>query len=334
MKKVLLAISALCFLGITSIKGQSLYDSFDDCSPWTGWTETEVYPSTTTSQSFCANSYSSLPSVISLNFDAARVTSYFQRDYSFKAGKKYVITVHYHFYGTEPGRLTLTPSNSGSLDPVSSNNLQEANFVYIANTNSSTIKFSWRGTSPSNVRFNSNIYLEDMTITEDPCEGTSASISGPSTLCYSPYVTLTASTGKTSIWNSNGGGWSYSSQGQSKTVLPGTSEVYVLDNSYCLQYAAKYVGPDPGDPTISASGSTTFCPGNSVTLTATSGASYRWVNSQGQTVGTSQTLTVSNSANYSVWVTSQVDANAIVVKLIFLFYPLHQHPFILYLTYN
>jgi Zn-dependent metalloprotease/subtilisin-like proprotein convertase family protein len=51
--------------------------------------------------------------------------------------------------------------------------------------------------------------------------------------------------------------------------------------------------------TISASGSTTFCTGESVTLTASSGASYLW-----STGATSQSITTSTAGSYSVTVTS------------------------------
>jgi hypothetical protein len=47
--------------------------------------------------------------------------------------------------------------------------------------------------------------------------------------------------------------------------------------------------------TVTASGVTTFCQGNSVTLTASSGSSYSWSNGS-----TSQSITVNNSGNYNV----------------------------------
>jgi hypothetical protein len=58
------------------------------------------------------------------------------------------------------------------------------------------------------------------------------------------------------------------------------------------------VNPTP-EATITASGSTTFCTGSAVTLTASSGASYLWSNG-----AQTQSITVNQSGNYSVVVTS------------------------------
>ena len=51
--------------------------------------------------------------------------------------------------------------------------------------------------------------------------------------------------------------------------------------------------PGPFSPNITASGLLTFCAGNSITLTATSGDSYDWSNGT-----TTRTITVSSSGNY------------------------------------
>ena len=59
------------------------------------------------------------------------------------------------------------------------------------------------------------------------------------------------------------------------------------------------VNPTPTTPTISADGATTFCQGESVTLTSTGGSSYLW-----STGATTQSIVVSASGNYSVQVTN------------------------------
>ena len=59
------------------------------------------------------------------------------------------------------------------------------------------------------------------------------------------------------------------------------------------------VNPTPATPTINAGGSTTFCTGGNVVLTSTSGIGYLWSNG-----ATTQSITVSNSGNYSVQVTN------------------------------
>jgi PKD repeat protein len=57
--------------------------------------------------------------------------------------------------------------------------------------------------------------------------------------------------------------------------------------------------------TITAGGATTFCQGGSVTLTASAGASYNWSNVQ-----TTQAITASNAANYTVTVTGSDGCSA------------------------
>ncbi|MBS1559671.1 MAG: T9SS type A sorting domain-containing protein [Bacteroidetes bacterium] len=59
------------------------------------------------------------------------------------------------------------------------------------------------------------------------------------------------------------------------------------------------VNPTPAMPMITASGSTTFCQGNSITLTSSSGSSYLW-----STGATTQAITASAGGNYSVAVTN------------------------------
>ncbi len=59
------------------------------------------------------------------------------------------------------------------------------------------------------------------------------------------------------------------------------------------------VNPTPATPSISAGGSTTFCTGGNVVLTSTSGIGYLWSNG-----AKTQSITVSNSGNYSVQVSN------------------------------
>ncbi|SMO60636.1 gliding motility-associated C-terminal domain-containing protein [Flavobacterium resistens] len=59
------------------------------------------------------------------------------------------------------------------------------------------------------------------------------------------------------------------------------------------------VNPTPATPSISAGGSTTFCTGGNVVLTSSSGIGYLWSNG-----ATTQSITASNSGNYSVQVSN------------------------------
>ncbi len=119
--------------------------------------------------------------------------------------------------------------------------------------------------------------------------------SGMTTFCQGGSVTLTASPGSSYLW-SNG------STTQDVTVnTSGNYTVTVTDANNCTSASlatAITVNPLPS-VSITASGPTTFCQGGSVTLTASSGASYLWSNG-----ATTQAITVSSSGNYSVTVTN------------------------------
>jgi hypothetical protein len=56
--------------------------------------------------------------------------------------------------------------------------------------------------------------------------------------------------------------------------------------------------PAPANPIITMSGSASFCQGDSITLTSSPGNSYRWSPNN----ETTQSITVGNSGNYTVWI--------------------------------
>jgi hypothetical protein len=74
------------------------------------------------------------------------------------------------------------------------------------------------------------------------------------------------------------------------TIAPTSSNIYSVFAPACGVTA-------PFTPTITASGSTSFCQGGSVTLTATSGVSYLWSNG-----ATTRTITVNAAGSYLVTV--------------------------------
>lgn len=67
----------------------------------------------------------------------------------------------------------------------------------------------------------------------------------------------------------------------------------------CSVTATTTVVVSTSTPTITASGPTNFCPGGSVTLTASAGTSYNWSNG-----ATTQSILVSAAGNYTVTVTN------------------------------
>lgn len=116
---------------------------------------------------------------------------------------------------------------------------------------------------------------------------------GATTFCTGGSVTLTAS-------NGNSYNWSNGATTPSIVVsTAGNYSVTVNQGGGCSSTSAPIavtVNPLP-TISISANSNTTFCEGNSVTLTATSGTSYNWSNG-----ATTAAITVSNAGSYTVTV--------------------------------
>ncbi len=135
------------------------------------------------------------------------------------------------------------------------------------------------------------------TVTVNPVPTANISAGGPTTFCQGLSVVLTSTAGSSYLW-SNG------ATTQSITVnTSGNYTVTVTNGSGCsATSAATTVTVNPNPPAIiNASGTTTFCQGGSVTLTANSGTSYLWSNG-----ATTQSITVSGPVGttaYTVAVT-------------------------------
>ncbi len=133
------------------------------------------------------------------------------------------------------------------------------------------------------------------TVTFDSQPTPTISASGPTTFCFGGSVTLTASTGASYLW-SNG------ATTPSITVSqPGNYSVAVTNESGCSSVSANTTVAVYTNPltNVLASGPTTFCSGSSVTLTSNASTGNVW-----STGETSQSITVSQSGNYSVTVTN------------------------------
>jgi subtilisin family serine protease len=120
--------------------------------------------------------------------------------------------------------------------------------------------------------------------------------SGSTTFCAGGSVILTSSSATGNVW-SNG------ATTQSITVsTAGNYSVTVTNGNGCSATSNSTlvtVNALPATPTISASGSTTFCAGGSVILTSSSATGNVWSNG-----ATTQSITVSTAGNYSVTVTN------------------------------
>jgi hypothetical protein len=116
--------------------------------------------------------------------------------------------------------------------------------------------------------------------------------SGSTTFCSGGSVTLSAPAGLSYLWSN---GQTTSSISVNST---GSYTVQTISNgctSAVSQATLVTVNQAPQTPTITASGSTSFCSGGSVTLSAPAGLTYLWSNGS-----TNQSITVGSTGSYSV----------------------------------
>lgn len=148
-----------------------------------------------------------------------------------------------------------------------------------------------------------------LTVTEASCTSPSqpGAISGNAAPCAGASVTYSVASvsGATSYSWSLPGGWSGSSTTNSITVTAGSTSgtVAVAAVNACGTSPSSAVGvviSTATTPTISTSGSTTFCQGGSVTLTSSAASGYSW-SPGGQTT---QSITVTSAGTYRVTVTN------------------------------
>ena len=129
----------------------------------------------------------------------------------------------------------------------------------------------------------------------------SATANGATSFCQGGSVTLTASAGTSYLW-SNG------ATTQSITVTSsGNYNVTVSQSGGCAAVSNTVnvsVSTAPA-ATITPSGSTSICPGSSVTLTASTGSNYLWSNG-----ATTQSITVNTAGGYSVTVSNAQGCSA------------------------
>jgi hypothetical protein len=125
--------------------------------------------------------------------------------------------------------------------------------------------------------------------------------SGPTTFCAGGSVTLTASSGSSYLWSTGA-----TTQAIAASAS-GNYSVTVTNASGCSAPSAPTTVTANANPTasITAGGPTTFCPGGSVTLTASSGSSYLW-----STGATTQSISASTSGSYSVTVANASGCSA------------------------
>src|ERR1035437_94944 len=119
-------------------------------------------------------------------------------------------------------------------------------------------------------------------------------VSGATTFCQGNDVTLTSSSGNSYLWSNNA---------TTQNIIVSTSGNYsvtVTNAGNCsVASAVMPVTVLTATASITPSGATTFCQGNSITLTANSGNTYIWSNN-----ATTQNIIVNQSGSYTVAVSS------------------------------
>jgi hypothetical protein len=137
----------------------------------------------------------------------------------------------------------------------------------------------------------------------NPVPSSTVTASGPTTFCQGGNVTLTAATGNSFTYL-----WSNGATTQSISVAAsGTYSVTVSNSFNCSSTSTPISVVVNALPTasITASGSTTICSGNTISLTAATANAYLW-----STGATTQTISASSSGNYTVQAISAAGCTA------------------------
>lgn len=138
----------------------------------------------------------------------------------------------------------------------------------------------------------------------DPTPPTAPTItpSGATTFCDGNSVTLTSSYGTGNVWST--------AETSNAITVSSTATVSVTytDGSGCSATSAPItitVNNNPAPPVITPSGATTFCSGNSVTLTSSQGSGNAWVTGE-----TTQSIVVSTTSSIYVTYTNSNGCSA------------------------
>ena len=127
---------------------------------------------------------------------------------------------------------------------------------------------------------------------------------GPTTFCAGGSVTLTSSAGSTYLWSTG------ATTASINVTTAGSYTVQVTNAAGCQSIASAAttvtVNALPAQPTITASGPTTFCIGGSVTLTSSAGSTYLW-----STGATTQSINVTAAGSYTVRITNAAGCQSV-----------------------
>ena len=207
------------------------------------------------------------------------------------------VTVRLLTEGTVPtitasGPLSFCPTSSVTLTSSSADTYRWSNgettrSITVSTSGNYSLVVGTGGCTATSAIINVNATAPPVTPTTTP--------NGSVSFCAGGNVTITSSAASSYSW-SNG------ATTRSITVsTPGTYKV-TTGSGACSATSSTVnatLTASPSTPTVTASGTTSFCPGGSVTLTSSQSTAYLWSNGS-----TNQTITVTASGNYSVRVGS------------------------------
>jgi large repetitive protein len=202
--------------------------------------------------------------------------------------------------------VTVNSSPTPTITPSGSTTFCQGDSVTL--TSSAATSYSWStGATTQSITVNtSGSYT--VTVTSGGCSGSSSPVTvtvnpnpapnvtagGPTTICQGDSVSLTSDIANSYSWNTGA---------TTQTIYATTNGSYVVTVTYsngCSNTSAPTNVTINGNspPNITSSGSTTFCQGDSVTLTSDAADSYNW-----STGATTQSITVYASGTFTVTAT-------------------------------
>lgn len=196
---------------------------------------------------------------------------------------------------TASGATQICPGQSLTLNATSSD--ASATFIWSNNATGNSISVAAPGTYFVTARSSRGCQGVSSPVSVSFFTVTSPVVTGNTSYCPGSSVTLTAS---------NASAYNWSTGGQSSTLnvtSPGFYSVTTTDVNGCTAASAPFSvnAYSVSTPVITASGPTSFCTGDSVTLQSSAAVSYLWSDNS-----TDATLLVQSSGNYTVTTT---DAN-------------------------
>ena len=190
--------------------------------------------------------------------------------------------------------LTISgPTSTCSGSPITLTASGASSYLWSTGASTASISVSAGGTYTVTGTSSCGTALASQVVTAGSSPTVVITPSGPTSFCAGGSVTLTASGADTYLWSTGAtsasiavnSGASYSVTGTNPCGTDNASQIVTL---LPLPTAA-----------ISASGSTSICPGNAVNLTASGGGSYLWSNG-----ATTAVISVSTATTYTVTVTN------------------------------